>query len=240
MTSFGLADTCSVSKQLAPREAALSDERRAARGDAGEGSDAKCGCATPRVHRTSTRSHAEPRASSNSSHAEPRASTAEPLGLEDVSFEQDEEGPPLHSEVGFESDAGADGEVSLTPKPITAQVVGRTDVGLVREHNEDNYLSPTCLRAAATRATFHEVPMAGLLLGVCDGMGGAAAGEVASQMAVDTIFEMMRRSVPASDRDALARALVRAVEEAGTQDLRGCARGSQPTRHGHHLHDRRR
>jgi serine/threonine protein phosphatase PrpC len=46
-------------------------------------------------------------------------------------------------------------------------------------------------------------------------MGGAAAGEVASQMAVDTIHEMMSRSVPAPDRDALARALVRSIEEAG-------------------------
>ncbi len=36
-------------------------------------------------------------------------------------------------------------------------------------------------------------------------------------MAVDTIFEMMRRSVPASDRDALACALVRAIEEAGSR-----------------------
>src|SRR4051794_8168325 len=73
----------------------------------------------------------ESRASSSGSREEPRASTAEPLGLEDVSFEQDEEGPPLHPEVGFESDTGADGDMPLTPKPITAQVVGRTDVGLV-------------------------------------------------------------------------------------------------------------
>ncbi|MFT3928238.1 MAG: Stp1/IreP family PP2C-type Ser/Thr phosphatase [Myxococcales bacterium] len=132
-----------------------------------------------------------------------------------MSFEQDEEGPTLPPEAAFEN--GADGEVSLAPKPITAQVVGRTDVGLVREHNEDNYLLADLSTGSRDSSTFHEVPMAGLLLGVCDGMGGAAAGEVASQMAVDTIFEMMRRSVPASDRDALARALVRAIEEAGSR-----------------------
>jgi len=145
-----------------------------------------------------------------------RPSHAEPLGLEDVSFEQDEEGTPLHPEVAFEN--GAEGnEVSLAPKPIQAKVVGRTDVGLVREHNEDNYLLADLSTGSRDSSTFHEIPMAGLLLGVCDGMGGAAAGEVASQMAVDTIYEMMRRSVPASDRDALARALVRSIEEAGTR-----------------------
>jgi PPM family protein phosphatase len=100
---------------------------------------------------------------------------------------------------------------------ITVQVVGRTDVGLVREHNEDNYLLADLATGSRDPATFHEVSPAGLLLAVCDGMGGAAAGEVASQMAVDTLYEMMRRSVPPADRDGLARSLVRSVEEAGTR-----------------------
>jgi protein phosphatase len=99
--------------------------------------------------------------------------------------------------------------------PIQVRVSGRTDVGLVREHNEDNFLLADLQTSSRDPSQFHQVPSAGLLLGVCDGMGGAAAGEVASQMAVDTILEMMTRSVPAPDRDALARALVRSVEEAG-------------------------
>ncbi|HEX6246088.1 MAG TPA: Stp1/IreP family PP2C-type Ser/Thr phosphatase [Polyangiales bacterium] len=107
----------------------------------------------------------------------------------------------------------------VTPAPtatqISVRVAGRTDVGLVREHNEDNFLLADLGSGSREPSTFHEVSSAGLLLGVCDGMGGAAAGEVASQMAVDTILEMMTRSVPAPDRDALARALVRSVEEAG-------------------------
>jgi serine/threonine protein phosphatase PrpC len=98
---------------------------------------------------------------------------------------------------------------------IAVRVVGRTDVGLVREHNEDNFLLADLSTGSRDPATFQSVPSAGLLFGVCDGMGGAAAGEVASQMAVDTILEMMTHSVPAVDRDALARALVRAIEEAG-------------------------
>jgi serine/threonine protein phosphatase PrpC len=90
-------------------------------------------------------------------------------------------------------------------------------VGLVREHNEDNYLLADLATGSRDPHTFHEVPAAGLLLAVCDGMGGAAAGEVASQMAVDTIYEIMRSSVPSRDRDAFARALVHSIEEAGTR-----------------------
>jgi serine/threonine protein phosphatase PrpC len=98
---------------------------------------------------------------------------------------------------------------------ISVRVTGRTDVGLVREHNEDNFLLADLESDSRDPTTFAIVPASGLLFGVCDGMGGAAAGEVASQMAVDTILEMMSRSVPAPDRDALARALVRSIEEAG-------------------------
>jgi len=46
-------------------------------------------------------------------------------------------------------------------------------------------------------------------------MGGAAAGEVASQMAVDLIFETLNSSPDPVNRDDLARQLVWAVEQAG-------------------------
>ena len=102
-------------------------------------------------------------------------------------------------------------------RPIEVRVVGRTDVGLVREHNEDNYLLADLATGSRDSQTFREVSPSGLLLAVCDGMGGAAAGEVASQMAVDTIFEIMRRTAPCADRDAFARGLVRSIEEAGSR-----------------------
>lgn len=111
--------------------------------------------------------------------------------------------------------ARASMHASMAGAAITVRVCGRTDVGLVREHNEDNYLLADLATGSRDPSTLHSVPSAGLLLGVCDGMGGAAAGEVASQMAVDTILEMMSRSVPCADRDGLARSLVRSIEEAG-------------------------
>jgi PPM family protein phosphatase len=58
-----------------------------------------------------------------------------------------------------------------------AQYAALTDVGRQRDHNEDNYLVDAKL---------------GLYV-VCDGMGGHAAGEVASAIAVRTLHEEVRK-----------------------------------------------
>ncbi|MCA9650326.1 MAG: Stp1/IreP family PP2C-type Ser/Thr phosphatase [Myxococcales bacterium] len=55
---------------------------------------------------------------------------------------------------------------------------GVTDIGRVRDHNEDNFLIP------------EDMPLAV----VSDGMGGHASGEVASSIAVQTIDEYFRRT----------------------------------------------
>src|SRR3989441_11389862 len=81
-------------------------------------------------------------------------------------------------------------------KPIRVQVLGRTDLGKTREHNEDCFLVADLTRgerAGDSTPRQHEMGERGSLLVVADGMGGAAAGEIASGMATDTIFDQMRK-----------------------------------------------
>src|SRR5215467_13121400 len=98
--------------------------------------------------------------------------------------------------------------------PIDIEIFGKTDVGLIREHNEDNFLIADV--TAGVRSNDGKDPLKlklgdkGALLLVCDGMGGAAAGEVASQMAADAIYEALT-SAEGEPRDAFARTLRRAV-----------------------------
>ncbi len=77
---------------------------------------------------------------------------------------------------------------------LKVEVFGRTDVGKTRDHNEDSFLVADLTRRIASlqpEVREHEVGARGSLFVVADGMGGAAAGEVASDMAVDTIYTHM-------------------------------------------------
>jgi PPM family protein phosphatase len=101
---------------------------------------------------------------------------------------------------------------------IRVRLFGRTDVGRIREHNEDNFLVADLsqnARGLMENIRTHVVGASGTLFAVCDGMGGAAAGEVASKLAVDIIYEQMQAGGAPRHRDEFARRLVRAVEVAG-------------------------
>lgn len=101
---------------------------------------------------------------------------------------------------------------------IRVRLFGRTDVGQVREHNEDNFLIADLTRQSRSLMETDRQQIVGdrgTVLGVCDGMGGAAAGEVASQLAVDIIYEKLSLGDAPRNHDELARRLVNAVEEAG-------------------------
>ena len=125
---------------------------------------------------------------------------------------------------------------SLTRGEIRIRLFGRTDVGQIREHNEDNFLVADLTRRSrglleADREQI--VGDRGTVLGVCDGMGGAAAGEVASQLAVDIIYERLlagrrrRPSATSSRAASSARSRTRA-SASSTRPGR-----SHAARHGH-------
>ncbi|MBN2576893.1 MAG: protein phosphatase 2C domain-containing protein [Deltaproteobacteria bacterium] len=115
---------------------------------------------------------------------------------------------------------------------IKITVFGKTDVGLVREHNEDNFLIADA--NAGLRTSSPEEVLAfplgpkGALFLVCDGMGGAAAGEVASTMAVESIADDLEAG-PATTRERYARRLRRAIESAN-EKINGQSRLNQSER----------
>ncbi len=83
------------------------------------------------------------------------------------------------------------------PSSVAFTCAGRTDVGALRSGNEDSYLI---------------VPEQGFFI-VADGMGGHAAGEVASDMAVKIIARELGPVKGASDSE-LAERLRRAIQAA--------------------------
>ncbi len=90
----------------------------------------------------------------------------------------------------------------------------RTDAGKTREHNEDSY----GVEAGGERAA------AGALFVVCDGIGGFASGEVASELAVKTIIS---RFYSGNTEDA--RAALIAAFEASNQVVWERGRGKMGT-----------
>ena len=88
-------------------------------------------------------------------------------------------------------------------KPIRVQVFGKTDLGRTRDHNEDRFLVADLSRREASlqpQVRQHDLGERGTLLVVADGMGGAAAGELASQMATDTIYQHLSRTWSAEEK----------------------------------------
>jgi serine/threonine protein phosphatase PrpC len=78
--------------------------------------------------------------------------------------------------------------------PVRVSVFGKTDLGRTRDHNEDTFLVADLSTGNASlqpAVRSHEVGPRGSLFMVADGMGGAAAGELASAMAADLIYRHM-------------------------------------------------
>lgn len=101
----------------------------------------------------------------------------------------------------------------------------RTDVGHVRERNEDSFVVVEIATGRTARGTVPFGPP-GVLLAVCDGLGGAAAGDVASRIAAEALRESL---VSSTGRGAGDRAALRHLKEAivlANGRVRGEAAGS--------------
>jgi len=124
-------------------------------------------------------------------------------------------------------------------KPVEPAVFGISDVGKVRKHNEDSFLVAQLERSMRVYQSTRPVndgskvkgPPQGWLFMVADGMGGHAAGEVASAMTVDALaryaFTLMPWMVPRSKDDSrvLAHGLREAVKQCQQQVRQAAATG---------------
>ena len=117
-------------------------------------------------------------------------------------------------------------EATVSIPGCYVSVIGVTDTGMVRDHNEDSFLIAdlsarnTGVRPEVVR---HRVDHYGSLFMVADGMGGGAAGEVASQMAVSHVYHQFTeglRSILHLDKNQFAQQLRKAVEYANSAIFR--------------------
>ncbi len=116
---------------------------------------------------------------------------------QDEPLEQDPVNSPGHEDLELTEGAGAE---TISGVTTTLKWAARTDVGLMRGHNEDSFLAQAPVFA------------------VSDGMGGHAAGEVASSIAVSSIAE----KAPVHADDLLLGA---AIESANAAVIEGAATG---------------
>ena len=105
----------------------------------------------------------------------------------------------------------------MTPSPLDVAVAGASDVGSVREHNEDYLLvgdldTPRLVDPTAPWRV--EAVERGPLMVVCDGMGGVEGGEVASELAAAVMWREMKATPATRDPEVFARLLRRAARVA--------------------------
>ena len=106
---------------------------------------------------------------------------------------------------------------------VIVHVFAKTDVGKTRDHNEDAFVVAdlTAMNASLDPSVMrHESGDRGSLFMVADGMGGAAAGEIASAMATETVLRELDarwRRVEAPTIETFARAIKIAAEAANAR-----------------------
>ena len=93
------------------------------------------------------------------------------------------------------------------------RIAALTDVGMVRDHNEDAVMVVDYVRDSLVE------PDQNHLCVVCDGMGGAEAGEVAAAIAVKTIREYVETRLASAEIVDLGKLMSAALEEANSKIL---------------------
>jgi serine/threonine protein phosphatase PrpC len=107
------------------------------------------------------------------------------------------------------------------------EIFARTEIGCVRDRNEDRFLVvnlATGDRSLQPSSRIQTIARSGTLLAVCDGMGGAAGGDVAATIAVDTLARVMASASPFAGMEAAQEALLEAVRAANRAILEAAAR----------------
>jgi serine/threonine protein phosphatase PrpC len=99
---------------------------------------------------------------------------------------------------------------------LDVAVAGASDVGTVREHNEDHLLVGDLdgRELIDTKDVWTHASERGPLLVVCDGMGGVEGGEVASELAAQVLWREMKKTPATKDAEVFARLLRRATRVA--------------------------
>jgi len=117
-------------------------------------------------------------------------------------------------------------DVKSGPVELDFIVAGASDVGQVREHNEDRFLVGDLdakqmidLPSLEWQGHGHRGP----LLVVCDGMGGVEGGEIASDLAAQVMWREMKATPATRDPEVFARLLRRAARVAN-HDVHAMAR----------------
>ena len=93
------------------------------------------------------------------------------------------------------------------------RIAALTDVGMVRDHNEDAVMVVDYVRDSLVE------PDQNHLCVVCDGMGGAEAGEVAAAIAVKTIREYVETRLASAETVDPGKLMSAALEEANSKIL---------------------
>lgn len=139
----------------------------------------------------------------------------------------------------IEDDEPDKSTIKISAEKLQEEIAGdhitvafRTDVGKKRDQNEDNYLLMnfnSCEKLESNNQMIASTAKNGVLLMVTDGMGGAAAGDVASKLVRETLFTWFLKHwcKPDVDVEELPTVLQGSIKEANRQVYRSALKNSK-------------